>query len=77
MVFFVLYTVYSLFKSRDLIQYLLHLLLSGPVDSADSHSEAVLEEALRNSGAGSASAQSGHSGEMEMCLGIINCSFTL
>ncbi len=47
-------------------------LLSGPVDSADSHSEAVPEEALRNSGAGSASAQSGHSGEMEMCLGIIN-----
>lgn len=76
MVFFV-YTVCSLFKSRALIQYLLHLFVSGAADSADSHSEAVPEEALRNSGAGSASAQSGHAGEMEMCLGIINCSVTL
>jgi len=51
------------------------LLLSGPVDSPDSHCEAVPEEAFRDSRAGSASAQSGHSGEM--CLGIINNSVTL
>ncbi len=74
--FFVLYTVYSLYKSSDLIQYPLHRCFQVQLTLLTAIVKLVPEEALRNSGAGSASAQSGHSGEMEMCLGIIT-SFTL